>query len=257
MPDTQPLFSIVTVCYNASSEIMRTIESVDSQDFDSLEHIFIDGASKDDTLSIIRQYAERARHTVTFASEKDRGIYDAMNKAFDGRVHGRYIMFLNAGDTLKGSDTLSQIAELVSADSEPGVIYGYTEVLDEKGNYLGMRRKNIPENLNWKSFKNGMLVCHQAFIVNQRLFCKYNLKYKYSADVDWCIRIMKEAEKQGLEIKGTKTTISQFYTGGATTQHHTESLIERFKVMTDHYGLCSTVWHHLLFAVRGITKKIS
>ena len=102
-----------------------------------------------------------------------------------------------------------------------------------------------------------MLVCHQAFIVTQKLFCKYNLKYKYSADVDWCIRIMKEAEKQGLEIKGTKNTISQFYTGGATTLHHTESLIERFKVMTDHYGLCSTVWHHLLFVVRGIVKKIS
>jgi hypothetical protein len=102
-----------------------------------------------------------------------------------------------------------------------------------------------------------MLVCHQAFIVNQKLFCKYNLKYKYSADVDWCIRIMKEAEKQGIEIKGTNITISQFYTGGATTQHHTESLIERFKVMTDHYGLYSTVWHHLLFAVRGIAKKIS
>jgi hypothetical protein len=68
---------------------------------------------------------------------------------------------------------------------------------------------------------------------------------------------MKEDEKQGLEIKGTKNTISQFYTGGATTQHHTESLIERFKVMTDHYGLCSTVWQHLLFVVRGIAKKIS
>ena len=168
MPETQPLFSIVTVCYNASSEIRRTIESVDSQDFDSLEHIFIDGASKDNTLSIIKEYTERARHDVSFSSEKDRGIYDAMNKAFDGRVHGRYIMFLNAGDTLKGSDTLSQIAKFVSDDSEPGVIYGYTEVLDEKGNYLGMRRKNIPENLNWKSFKKIFCRCRLVHQNNER-----------------------------------------------------------------------------------------
>ena len=251
-------FTIITCTYNASKYIDRTLESVRGQSYPHIEHFIIDGVSKDDTVKKAQAYAYDSRYPVIVKSEPDNGLYDAMNKGIQ-LAKGDYIIFLNAGDVFHAEDTLTCVAEKLKGKELPGVIYGDTDIVDEKGIFIRKRRLSPPEVLSWESFKEGMLVCHQAFYARTDIAKQvpYNLDYKYSADVDWCIRIMKEAEKQGLEIKGTKNTISQFYTGGATTQHHTESLIERFKVMTDHYGLCSTVWHHLLFAVRGIAKKIS
>lgn len=251
-------FTIITCTYDASKYIDRTLESVQEQSYPHIEHFIIDGVSKDDTVKKAQTYAYDSRYPVIVKSEPDNGLYDAMNKGIQ-LAKGDYIIFLNAGDVFHEEDTLTCVAEKLKGKELPGVIYGDTDIVDEKGIFIRKRRLSPPEKLSWESFKEGMLVCHQAFYARTDIARQvpYDLSYKYSADVDWCIRIMKEAEKQRLEIKGTNITISQFYTGGATTQHHTESLIERFKVMTDHYGLCSTVWHHLLFAVRGIAKKIS
>ena len=261
-------FSVITITYNAEKVLQRTLDSVLCQTYGGVEHLIIDGASKDDTLTLAEAYKQQSDasdngHKVIIQSEPDQGIYDAMNKGLT-QAYGDYVVYLNAGDFFPSNDTLEQIVHRcrlteLPSDSLPGVLYGNTDIVDGEGRFLHPRRLQPPAQLTWRSFRHGMLVCHQAFYARTDIAknLQYDTRYRFSADVDWCIRIMKEAEKQGLEIKGTKNTISQFYTGGATTQHHTESLIERFKVMTDHYGLCSTVWHHLLFAVRGIAKKIS
>ena len=102
-----------------------------------------------------------------------------------------------------------------------------------------------------------MLVCHQAFYARTDIAKQvpYNLDYKYSADVDWCIRIMKEAEEQGLELMNSHETLCSYLKGGMTTQSHQASLIERFKIMSHHYGTFTTIFQHLWFVVRAILKR--
>ena len=95
-----------------------------------------------------------------------------------------------------------------------------------------------------------MLVCHQAFLASRALAQKetYDLGYRFSADFDWCIRIMKRAKT----LHNTHTTLIDYLNEGMTTQNHRVSLKERFRIMVKHYGWISTLWHHFLFAIRAL-----
>lgn len=179
-----------------------------------------------------------------------------MNKGIQ-LAKGDYIIFLNAGDEFAEEDTLTSVAEQLKGDALPGVIYGNTDIVDENGNFLRKRRLAPPEKLSWRSFKHGMLVCHQSFYAKTEIAQKvpYNLNYKLSADVDWCIRIMKEAEQQGLALRNTHMTLSSYLEGGMSVQSHRASLKERFNVMSDHYGKIATIGMHLWFVVRAILKR--
>ena len=158
----------VTITYNASAVLQRTLDSVLAQDYPDIVHLIIDGASTDDTLDLVNSYIERSNasdcgHRVQVISEPDKGIYDAMNKGLRS-VCGDYVCFLNAGDFLPTPETVSKIVEQVSeADCLPAVLYGDTDIVDGEGRFLYHRRLSPPEHLTWKSFRQGMLVCHQAF----------------------------------------------------------------------------------------------
>lgn len=101
----QPLVSIVTVCYNAADMLSKTIESVSAQSYENIEYIIIDGASTDGTKQIIQNNIE---HIDKFISEKDNGIYDAMNKG-TANSSGEWIIFMNAGDTFYDRDTIKDL----------------------------------------------------------------------------------------------------------------------------------------------------
>ena len=122
---------------------------------------------------------------------------------------------------------------------------------------MGHRRLAPPEALSWKSFRHGMLVCHQAFYARTDLAkaSPYDLKYRYSADVDWCIKIMKSAASYRLPLVNTHAVLACFLDGGMTTTYHRRSLRERFSVMCHHYGVASTVVMHLWFALRGVISR--
>lgn len=249
-------FTIITCTFNASKYIDRTLNSVRSQSYPHIEHFIIDGVSKDDTVKKAQTYAYDSRYPVIVKSEPDKGLYDAMNKGIQ-LAKGDYIIFLNAGDEFAEEDTLTSVAEQFKGKQLPGVIYGNTDIVDENGNFLRKRRLAPPEKLSWKSFKHGMLVCHQSFYARTDIARKvpYNLDYKLSADVDWCIRIMKEAEQQGLALWNTHMTLSSYLEGGMSVQSHRASLKERFNVMSDHYGKIATIGMHLWFVVRAILKR--
>lgn len=249
-------FTIITCTYDASKYIDRTLESVRGQSYPHIEHFIIDGVSKDDTVKKAQTYAYDSHYPVIVKSEPDKGLYDAMNKGIQ-LAKGNYIIFLNAGDVFYEEDTLTNIAEQLKDKPLPGVIYGDTDIVDEEGNFIRKRRLAPPEKLSWKSFKQGMLVCHQSFYARTDIAKQvpYNLIYKYSADVDWCIRIMKEAEKQGLELWNTHKTLCSYLEGGMTEKSHRASLKERFMVMSDHYGMLTTILQHLWFVVRAIIKR--
>lgn len=243
-----PKFSIITVTYNAGKVLEDTIQSVITQTYKNVEYIIVDGKSTDGTMDIVNRYCE---HIHTIVSEPDKGLYDAMNKGID-LATGDYLCFLNAGDELHEDDTLQLIVHSLNGEKElPDVIYGETAIVDEEGHFLRMRRLSTPEHLTWKSFQHGMLVCHQAFMPRRDLAVKYNLKYRFSADFDWCIRIMKKSRV----LHNTHLTIIDYLNEGMTTRNHKASLKERFHIMCHHYGTASTIMRHMGFAVRMVYKK--
>ena len=242
-----PKFSIITVTYNAGAVLEDTIQSVITQTYRNVEYIIVDGGSKDHTLDIINRYRE---HIHTLVSEPDKGLYDAMNKGIR-LATGDYLCFLNAGDELHEDDTLQLMVHSITGTELPDVLYGETAIVDEEGHFLRMRRLSAPENLNWKSFKDGMLVCHQAFFPRRELAEPYNLRYRFSADFDWCIRIMKKSHT----LHNTHLTLIDYLNEGMTTRNHRASLHERFRIMCRHYGYLSTLARHAWFALRLLLKK--
>ena len=241
--------SIITVTYNAEATIERTLESVAQQTYPDVEHLIIDGASTDHTLEIARQYP----HAIVF-SEPDKGLYDAMNKGLQ-HATGDYLCFLNAGDKLHSKETLAHIVASISDGSPIGVIYGDTQIVDAQGNFLRNRRLTPPEHLTWKSFKDGMLVCHQAFYINRQIALPYDMTFRFSADFDWCIRCMKEGEKQGMQNLYVHEPLADYLAEGMTTANHKASLKERFQIMAKHYGLLPTIGQHIWFIFRVLVKK--
>lgn len=190
-------------------------------------------------------------------SEKDRGLYDAMNKGIQ-KATGDYLVFLNAGDVFPSPDTLELVASSVGDGEElPGVLYGNTDIVDDEGHFLRHRRLQPPERLTWRSFRQGMLVCHQAFYARTDLAKAnpYNMQYRFSADVDWCIRVMKAAELQGLPLRNVDAVVVNYLDGGMTVKNHRASLRERFRLMRHHYGLLPTLAMHAWFVLRSVLKK--
>ena len=258
-------FSIVTITYNADNVLGKTVDSVFSQTYPHVEHVIIDGASTDDTLQVAQDYMQRSYaasngHEIRIVSEPDNGLYDAMNKGLR-QVSGDYVLFLNAGDFFPDSEVLSNIArnvglEGVSREKLPVVLYGNTDIVDNDGRFLRHRRLQPPANLSWRSFRHGMLVCHQAFYARLDIAktVPYDCRYRFSADVDWCIRIMKEAEIRHLPLLNLHLVVANYTEEGQSTIHHRESLNERYQVMCHHYGKIPTIFMHLWFAVRQIIK---
>lgn len=249
----------ITVTYNAAAAVKRTLDSVLRQDYPHICHLIIDGASTDDTQKIVDDYVTRSNeagngHTVLVTSEPDNGIYDAMNKGLRSAT-GDYICFLNAGDFLPAEDTVTRIVETLGSQS-PAVLYGDTDIVDSDGRFLRHRRLAPPENLTWRSFRQGMLVCHQAFYarVDFAVQTPYDTAFRYSADVDWCIRIMRQAEKEGVPLLHLHMVVANYTEEGQTTLHHRESLMERYRVMQRHYGVLQTFFLHCWFVVRAILK---
>ena len=251
----------VTITYNAAKVLQRTLDSVLQQDYPNIEHLIIDGASTDDTLKIVDDYIARSNaaengHQIQVSSEPDKGIYDAMNKGLRSMT-GDYVCYLNAGDFLPTTDTASRIAQQVEASGNtPAVLYGDTDIVDGEGRFLHHRRLAPPEKLTWKSFRQGMLVCHQAFYARTdfAIATPYDMQYRYSADVDWCIRVMKAAAKENVPMLNLHMVVANYTQEGQTTLHHRESLWERYRVMEHHYGRVQTFLLHCWFAVRSLLK---
>ncbi len=239
--------SVITVTYNAEHTLERTLRSVKEQSYPYIQHVIVDGNSTDGTIHLIRKYANVKSKWI---SEPDRGLYYAMNKAAI-LADGDYLCFLNAGDTFYSTDTVERIMYDIEYNLKPDIIYGETAIVDDEGQFLRMRRLKAPEFLNYKSFKKGMLVCHQSFIVRKRLFQPYDTSYRYSSDFDWAIRMMKKSK----DIYNTNLVLVNYLNEGLTTENRKASLKERYNIMVKHYGLISTLFHHFWFVVRAIFKK--
>ena len=244
----EPLFSIITVTWNAAAVIAPTLASVAEQSWRDFEYVVVDGASTDDTLPLVNGATIAGTRIV---SERDKGLYDAMNKGID-LARGRYLIFLNAGDSFAHADALALIA--LATEGNPGVVYGQTQLVNAARKIVGKRHLTAPTHLTADSFKHGMLVCHQAFVARRDLAPHYDLSYRYSADYDWCIKVLQASPANA--YVGDRPIIS-FLTDGLTTAHHRDSLKERYDIMCRYYGTTATMLRHVGFAGRALWRKIT
>jgi glycosyltransferase involved in cell wall biosynthesis len=228
------------VVYNDEAHIEKTIQSVLGQRYPHIEYLIIDGASSDATLEIIGRYSDR----IKLSSEKDEGIYDAMNKGLRA-ASGDYVWFINSGDEIYSRETVGEMVK--SMDDRPEVVYGGTMIIAEDGREIGDRRLKPPEHLTWKSLRQGMIVCHQSLVIRRDVAEEFDQQYRIAADFDWAIRSLRKAD----HLKHSGLVLSRFMEGGLSgTSHIRVGLKERFRIMTIHYGFLPTLLRHFLFAFR-------
>jgi glycosyltransferase involved in cell wall biosynthesis len=234
----QPKLSVITIVYNNVKDIERTMLSVLNQTCPNIEYILIDGASTDGTKDIIYKYKSRLAQ---FISEPDKGIYDAMNKGLS-LATGDYVLFMNSGDEVYAPETFTEVFETADAAD---IYYGETEMFNEQWESLGQRRHCTPETFNWQSFKYGMNISHQAIYVKRNIAEPFDLKYKYSADIDWIIKAAKNASS----IVNTHIYVAKYLVGGISKKKHLASLKERFRIFTKYYGLIPNLINHVVIAI--------
>ncbi|MDE7091635.1 MAG: glycosyltransferase [Bacteroidales bacterium] len=246
-----------TACYQAEALIERTMRSVCEQTYPHIEYWIMDGASTDGTLAKVAQmqkaYPKRRIH---LCSEHDRGLYDAMNKGLLKVGAADFVCFLNAGDTLPASDTVARVAaQLAARNTLPKIIYGDTMLTDMDGHVLGPRAHRPPQKLTPRSFRRGMLVCHQAIWVDPRICAFYDWQhYPTSADFDWVLNALEKAQPS--EIFNSGLPLAHYLVGGYSAQHEVRSWKERYRIMVKHYGPLSTWSAHIYIILRRIYRNL-
>ena len=243
-----PIISIITVCFNEREHIEKTISSVLNQTLHGIEFLVIDGGSTDGSVDIISRYKDQISY---FISEKDRGIYDGMNKGLS-RATGQYVLFLNGGDALCANDVLEKVfASSLHADA----YYGEVMFLNEKGSPIGTRsqvsNQAVPQHLNWKSLRCGMVVSHQAFIVKRECVPLYDLQYRICSDIDWMIHSLKKCRS----TINTQLVIAEFRTGGTSAQHRKKAWKERYHILKKHYGFWNNLFNHGRIVLRYMVSR--
>lgn len=245
LEDNYATISIITVVFNAADVLERTILSVANQSFKNVEHIILDGGSTDGTLEVLKKHNDVIAY---WKSERDAGIYDAMNKA-QSLASGNFLMFLNAGDEFVNLGTLAHCFSVCSPTTE--VLYGDTVITDSAGKPLKLRQHRPPQNLKYTDLRYGMLVCHQSIIVRRNKSVNYNTDYKIAADIDWAIRTLKACSS----IQNTHIAISSFMEGGMSTIHKRRGLTERYAILKKHFGTIPNLLAHAYMALRLLWYK--
>ena len=226
--------SIITITYNNTEGLRKTLASVASQTFRDFEHIIVDGGSTDESVEVIREYADNeairlkgyeairqensnadnlassphhliTSSPITWISEKDRGIYDAQNKGIR-LAHGEYCYFLNAGDTFCNEHVLELIFKpltfnLSPLTSTPDILYGNVIIVDGNGQRVGIARG--VENPNFVDLYNSCMK-HQASFIRRSLFDKYGMydaDMRICSDFDWFFRVIAFHDDVTLQYK--------------------------------------------------------
>lgn len=243
MSDGIKKISVVTICYNSESCIKQTIESVLNQTYKNIEYIIQDGASSDGTCDIIREYTSDER--INFVSEKDAGIYNAMNKATD-KATGDYIIFMNSGDVFYDEKTLEDICPLLEGD----VVYG--GVIREKREGV-IEEKYKGKHHLLKLILIGRMPCHQSMFIRDDIMKKYryNEEYRITADYDFTVR----AYAKHLKMKYIDRYISRVENiEGVSAQ------LENVDIMRKHNDTIlrrnMPLWYYLVTPPKKVYRKV-
>ena len=206
------IVTIITVCRNHAQELERTIRSVESQTWQEKEYLVIDGASTDDTLDVIKAHEASITRWV---SEPDQGIYDAMNKGVK-MAQGEWVIFMNAGDTFAGDDTLQRVfGNPLDAD----VIYG--DVI--KGELV--KKAEVPKNAH------RMFYCHQSAFVRTSCLREFpfDIRHRMSAD----FKQVKQLFLSGKRFRQLDFPVANFDTQGVSNKNRSAGLYDNIQVIRE------------------------
>lgn len=218
-PETKPLITVVTVVFNGEKFLEETILSVLNQTYDNVEYIIIDGGSTDGTVDIIKKY----EHAIDYwVSEKDKGIYDAMNKGID-LATGGWINFMNGGDAFYEKTSIKKVFDKQNF-STVDIVYGNHQVVYQSG------RKRYAKAGLIKNFWKGSQFCHQASFVNTpyHKVHKFNLYTKIVADFEFFYK----AWKSNAVFQFADVTVARFEAGGVSDVNRIDSILG-FWVLVD------------------------
>ena len=224
-----PLISIVTVCYNAEKTIADTINSVNSQSYENIEHIFIDGGSDDKTCELIRTKSTRRSY---FKSESDCGIYNAMNKGLS-QASGVYVCFLNADDVYANRHVVSDVVSVLTT-SIPDLLYTdikYVDYRQPKNNV----RTWIAGKFRSTSLKFGWMPPHPGCFVHRTTFLNlggFNESFSIAGDYDFLVRLCNTS---GAKIEYLPLISVIMKTGGISNRNFRslcDKMVEDYSIIT-------------------------
>lgn len=206
--------SIITVTYNSAATLRDTMESVLAQTYADIEYVVVDGLSKDNTMDIVREYEPRFRGRMKYISEKDHGLYEAMNKGIR-MATGDVVGIINSDDFYHRNDIIQRVAE---AMAEPGVEAVY-------GDVRFVNPENLDKTVRYYSskifrpslFRFGFMPAHPTFFTYRKYFEQYGyyrLDYKIAADYELLVRFL---HKYGVKARYLNTDFMKMRTGGVST----------------------------------------
>lgn len=201
-----PIVTIITVCYNCEKTIRDTLESVLHQTYSNIEYLIVDGSSTDRTLDIVKEYIPLFQGRMHYISEKDKGIYNAMNKGIR-MASGQLIGIINGDDFYELDAVETAVKNMNSAQCQ--VIYGYLQII------RGNAKKQIAKE-NHKNLKNEMIP-HPSCFITRRTYQKYGLFlewFKVAADYELMLRLYNKKDVVFTQIKKVQ---ANFRLGGAST----------------------------------------
>lgn len=200
---------MITVCYNSESTIRDTIESVLAQSYINYEYLIIDGKSKDNTLKIVKEYEKKFDGRLKYISEKDKGLYDAMNKGIK-MASGDIIGIINSDDVIASKDVFQTVIDRFNEAKCDGV-YSNLLIKDEKLDKIVRRFNNGNGN-----YKLGWYPPHPTLYLKKEVYDKYgifDINYRIAADYDFMVRIMKG----GAKLEYVDSNFTYMRAGGKST----------------------------------------
>jgi len=237
----KPLFSIITVTYNNKGGLEKIIASVKDQVFKDYEYIIIDGKSTDGTVEVIKEYQNDIDYWV---SEKDKGIYDAMNKGINAST-GELLFFLNAGDTFYDEEVLKDISAFYIDKNKPSGVYGGINYINP---FEGIEYEEIIKGkIDLKKIKKGKMIRHQGLFLRKDVFERigmFDLEYGLGGDYEFECRMFLE----GIKCVYFDRVITNFYGGGAGSSLFKSYKIKG-KIIKEKFGLLNYL-RYLFF--RGV-----
>ena len=206
--------SVITVCYNSAATLRAALESVRAQSYPAIDYIVIDGRSTDGTLDVLAEYKESIARLI---SERDSGIYDAMNKGV-ACATGDVVYFLNADDRFADPGVVEDIAR-VFEQGNVDIVYGDVHCVDDSGGYLKTHRRIDRRNLRFER------ICHQAVFARRGLYTRFggfDRGYRICADHEWLLRVFHG----GVSVRYVPRCIAEFRLGG---EHAKQREIDRLE----------------------------
>lgn len=235
-----PKISVITVCLNSAKTIEETILSVINQNYKNIEYIIIDGVSSDGTLDIIHKHKDRITKCI---SEKDSGIYDAMNKGLKYAT-GDYVIFIGADDVLYTNETLKKVA--LSINNYNDIIYG--NVIFKNTSEIHWGKFN---RLKWATSN----ICHQAIFYPRIVYSKYKYDPSFIVSADYLYNI--NLIKNGFEFSYINEIISYYDTTGISSSTSDQKFSKIYaNVIIETFGVVPYILGIILRNIKKIKHNI-